>query len=167
MAKTVYKWTSKNQSAPYYGPTVIVDSEWPANVRDMWLAALKDGYAAPTAPFKPTFDQKYIYTPDNNGGMVRYPVDKYMTPTMATVQALALMFAVNGQPLVIHAVPSLLGGGPVVSDGETYLLQFPNGETMVAGVLAEFFDKNNDEENPGWAMTLAKNAIRKIYPQFP
>lgn len=162
--KTAYKWTGKAPSAPYYGDVVVVDSDWSPNVQKMWMDAIKDGYNPPTPQFKPTFEQKFIYYPDNNGIISKVPVDKYYSPTMDTVKILATMFAVNGQALAILIVPSLLGGGPVVSDGQTYILQWPNGGTIIAGVLAEFFDKNNDDVNPGWAMTLAKNAISKVFP---
>ncbi len=161
MPDITYKFTGKGQ-APYGDPFVVKDS-WAQWLQDVWATALTgNGYSVQLPPWVPTYEEGIVSWPGNDGTMQSTALNPLEFPTQETCQILANRYAVSNKSLVIVSVP-FLGGGPIMSHAIQRLLMWPNGATLPAFQLANYFT-NNPEDKSTAADTLCKLLILQVYP---
>ncbi len=144
-------------AAPY-GDPFTVKANWGPWLQQRWIDALSEtGYAPQKGPFLPTYEAHTVQWPGNDGTMQSAPIDQFTTPTEATANTLATMYAAK-----VISVP-FLGLGPITSTATVRLLLFPNGATIPAGGLARLFTQNPEDQFPGVADKLARAEIAKVW----
>lgn len=148
-------------AAPYGDPFVVRDS-WPGWLKDTWINTLaSSGYAPQKAPWVPKYDVNSISWPTNDGAMKTIEMEPWEFPTMETAMELAARYAINGKPLTVLEIPFV--GGPVSSLAVQRLLLFPNGNTLPAYQLANYYTFNPEDKNNA-ADHLCRLLIARVWP---
>lgn len=156
-----YKYTG-TAAAPYGTPFVVHDS-WAEWLQKVWADALiANGYAVQQPPWVPTYESNFVSWPGTDGTMQTAALNPLHFPTLETANLLALKYAVEGKQLTVIEVP-FLGLGPVMSRAIARLLQWPNGATLPAYQLANYFT-NNPEDKSDAADALSRLYIAKVWP---
>lgn len=156
MPDLIYTFGGK-PNAPY-GDPVVVKASWN---QEMWASYLiPAGYTLLQPPWVPEYEQGItVSSPGAGGQVITYPLNPLEFPTQATVEKLAVMYAVDGVPLIVISEP-FLGPGPVVSSAIVRLLQWPNNGKLSAFQLANYWTNNP----PQVADELSKLLIARIWP---
>ena len=111
--------------------------------------------AAEPAPFVPQFLTNVQETSSMGGGP--WPLNPAYFATEQTAQYMADKFG-TGQ---IVQVPFGGTGGPYASSAEEYHIVLPNGATVNAGLLADYYVRMPEAQFPGLADTMIQMAVAK------
>jgi len=109
--------------------------------------------AASLAPFVPQFMTNVEETSSMGGGP--WPLNPTYFATQETAQYIADKFG-TGQ---IVQVPFGGTGGPYASSAEEYHIVLPNGATVNAGLLADYYVRWPESQCPGVADSMIQMAI--------
>jgi len=111
--------------------------------------------AAPSAPFVPQFLTNVQETSAMGGGP--WPLNQAYFATQETAQFIADKFG-TGQ---IVQVPFGGTGGPYAASAEEYHIVLPNGATVNAGLLADYYARMPEAQFPGLADIMIQMAVAK------
>ena len=109
--------------------------------------------AADPAPFVPQFMTNVQETSSMGGGP--WPLNPAYFATQQTAQYIADKFG-TGQ---IVQVPFGGTGGPYAASAEEYHVVLPNGATVNAGLLADYYVRMPEAQFPGLADTMIQMAV--------
>lgn len=121
-----------------------------------WLAAIEGLFLPPqkNAPWTPTYaPPQTVSEPDNAGGQATQPLNRYYFPDVDTVAKLRARYDPDGR---VIGVP-LLGDGPDTATAAPPYLVWPNGVSIMAGLLAMIWSQN--PANPDAADSLCRQMI--------
>jgi len=142
-------WTAKTiaQTTPAPAPA----SSQPAAAASTEVPPAADG----STPFVPQFMTNVEETSSMGGGP--WPLNPAYFATQQTAQYLADKFG-TGQ---IVQVPFGGTGGPYAASAEEYHIVLPNGATVNAGLLADYYVRMPESQFPGLADTMIQMAVAR------
>lgn len=130
---------------------VILDDTMPPNIRKQWEDILK-GFSPTSASFIPEY--RLVFASD---GFNTWPIDNdnYFA-TMDTAKEMAKRYGINQ---IIVEVPFGGSGGMYTVSENEYHINLANGDTLNAGILADFFRRNPEDTAPGVADKLIRGQL--------
>lgn len=165
MPDQVFRYAGPAGSVALYGDPFTIPDSWtqptaadPDWVKKVWIAQLlATGYELQSAPFLPTYESGVISWPGNDGKVQTAAINRAEFPTQETADKLAEMY--KGVTLNVP----FFGLGPVGIGVPMRLIQFPNGATVPAYQLANYYTNNPEDKFPGDADHLCRLLIARVY----